>query len=512
MHQSVSMFVLVTMVVTSLAGAALAQRPPEGQLIIAFDATIAPTFLDPSESPGAGTPSVFLYALHDALLKPLPGNSMAPALATSWTESPDGLVYEFTLRQGLTFHNGDPFTAEDVHFSFLRHKGVSAKELHERVKAIEVIDPQRLRFVLHTPWPDFLTVYSALASTAAWVVPKQYVERVGGEGFKRHPVGLGPYRFVRADPGGELVLEASDRYWRTPPTIQRLIFKAVPDRATRLAMLKTGEADIAYGMLGDEGAAVKSDPWLRLVPAGAAITEWLEFPEQWDPTSPWHDRRVRLAANLAIDKQTIIETLGLAFDRPTGSIIPRPLELALPLEPFAYDPAQAKRLLAEAGYPNGFEAGDLTPFPPILQVAEAVGNYLGAVGIRTQVRSLERAAWILAWREKKLKGLVLAASAILGNAAHRIEIYVLGTGTYAYGSHPDLDTLFQHQAVERDRTTREALLHHLQSLMHERVMHAPLRERAALYGVGPRVEEPAIGLIPLFPFPAPYEDMRLKRP
>ena len=193
-------------------------------------------------------------------------------------------------------------------------------------------------------------------------------------------------------------------------------------------------------------------------------------------------------------------------------MIPRALEFALPLEPFPYDPAQAKRLLAEAGYPQGFDAGDLTPFPLIVRVAEAVSGYLGAVGIRTQLRTLELAAFFAAWREKKLTGLILADSAILGNAASRFEIYVLRTGLYAYGSYPDLDALFQQQAVERDRPTREGLLHRMQALMHERVMQAPLLERMALYGVGPRVAEPAVGLIPLYPLPAPYEEMRLKRP
>ena len=221
---------------------------------------------------------------------------------------------------------------------------------------------------------------------------------------------------------------------------------------------------------------------------------------------------MRLAANLAIDKQAISDAAGFGLDRPTGSILPSVLEFALPLEPFPYDPAQAKHLLAQAGYPNGFDAGDLTPFPPILRVAEAVGSYLGAVGIRTQVRTLERAAFFSAWREKKLKGLVLADSAILGNAANRFEIYVLGTGLYAYGSDPDLDALFQEQAMTRDRATREALLHRMQSRMYERVRHAPLLERAVLFGVGPRVEEQAIGLIPLAPFAAPYEEMRLKQP
>jgi peptide/nickel transport system substrate-binding protein len=485
------------------------QRRPEGEIILGLSFTIAPTYLDPSEATQVIASAFFLYALHDALIKALPGNPMAPALAESWTESADGLVYEFVLRQGVAFHNGDTFTAADVAFSFQRYKGASAKQLHEKVKAVEIIDSHRLRFVLQAPWPDFLTVYSALASGVGWIVPKQYIEQVGDEGFKQRPIGLGPYRFVRADPGVGLVLEAHERYWRKTPAIQRLILKSVPDPTTRLAMLKTGALDLA-SLPPDEAAAVSSDSKLRLAHANTGITAWLEFLEQWDAKSPWHDRRVRLAANLAIDKQAISDAAGFGLDRPTGSIIPRALAFALPLEPFPYDPAQAKRLLAEAGYAQGFEAGDLTPFPPIVRVAEAVSNYLGAVGIRTQLRTLERAAFFSAWREKKLKGLVVADSAILGNAANRFEIYVLGSGLYAYGSDPDLNALFQEQAQTRNRTAREALLHRMQSLMHERVRHAPLLERVALHGVGPRLKEPAIGLIPLAPFAGPYEEMRLK--
>src|ERR671919_466537 len=150
MLEHIRVWLIVGTLVGLLGVHAAAQSTPEGQLIIAFDTSIAATYFDPAETPGVQTPFVFLYALHDALVKPLPGNDMAPSLAESWTESPDGLVYEFKLREGLTFHNGDPFSAEDVHFSFLRYKGTSAKLLHERVKAVEVVDPHRLRFVLQT--------------------------------------------------------------------------------------------------------------------------------------------------------------------------------------------------------------------------------------------------------------------------------------------------------------------------------------------------------------------------
>ena len=203
---------MVVMVVTGIAGAATPRSSIEGQLTLGLGFTIAPTYFDPSEARQVIASAFVLYALHDALIKALPGKLMAPALAESWTESPDGLAYEFVLRRGLTFHNGDPFTAEDVKFSFGRYKGVSAKQLHERIKAVEILDPHRLRFVLHTPWPDFLTIYSALASGVGWIVPQQYLAQVGDEGFRKHPIGLGPYRFVRSDPGVGLVLEAYDRY------------------------------------------------------------------------------------------------------------------------------------------------------------------------------------------------------------------------------------------------------------------------------------------------------------
>jgi len=489
-----------------------AQGQPEGQLTIAFDASIASSFLDPAETSGLGTPFVFLYALHDALMKPLPGNDMAPCLAESWRESPDGLMYEFKLREGLRFHNGDPLTAEDVKFSFHRYRGVSAKLLHERVKAVEIIDPYRVRFVLHTAWPDFLVFYATPATGAAWIVPKKYIDKVGEDGFRRQPVGLGPYRFVSMNPGVELTLEANEQYWRKKPSIKRVVIKGVPDRTTRLAMLKTGEADIGYLMVGVEAATIKADPKLRLVHVIPSATWWLEFPEQWKPKSPWHDRRVRLAANLTVDRQGINEVERLGFSRLTGSIIPSVMEFALRIEPYPHDPAHAKRLLAEAGYSNGFDAGDLTPLPPFTTMGEAIANSLAAVGIRTRVRAMERATFMESWRAKKLQGMIATATAAQGNAASRVEAFVASASPYAYGGYPDIDDLFLQQAQERDRRRREALLHQIQRLMHERVMHAPIFEPATLHGIGPRVEEPAVGLNPLLYFAGPYEDIRLKKP
>jgi peptide/nickel transport system substrate-binding protein len=434
---------------------------------------------------------------------------MGNSLAESWTESPDGLVYTFTLRPGLRFHNGAPCTTEDVKFSFARYRGTGAQELHAHVKAVEIVDPLTVRFHLHAPWPDFMTFYGTTATAAGIVVPKRYLEQVGEDGFKQHPIGLGPYRFVRHTPGIEVVLEAYEGYWRKAPHIQRLIMKGVPEGTTRLAMLKKGEADIAIALEGPVAEEVQRDPHLTLVDTQVPGLMWIEFTEQWDPTSVWADQRLRLAVNYALDRQAINEAACLGYCPPAGVIVPRLIDYALPLAPVPYDPQKAKQLLAEAGYPNGFDAGDLVPIPPFFVAAEAVVNDLNAVGIRVKMRTMERAAFYTAWREKKLRGLVLVAAGASGNAATRVETFIYSKGAYAYGGYPDIDALYEQQAQERDHDTRAALLQRIQQLTAARVMFAPLINLRLLIGVGSRVAEPALNTIPLYPFPVP-EDLRLK--
>jgi peptide/nickel transport system substrate-binding protein len=511
MRRLAAMGTLVLVLILLWALDAPAQGKPEGTMTWALHVTIAPTWLDPAETPGVITPFIFLYTLHDALIKPMPGDLMAPCLAESWSVSPDGLVYAFTLRQGLTFHNGDPFGAEDVQFSFERYKGAAAKELQGKVREVKVTGPHAIEFHLKEPWPDFLTFYATPASGAAWIVPKKYVQAVGDEGFKQHPVGLGPYKFVSHTPGVELVLEAFEGYWRKVPHVQRLVYKSVPEETTRLSMLKNSEADVAYLLQGPLAEEAKADPRLTLAPVYPPNATWINFVEQWDAKSPWHDVRVRQAANHAIDHQALNEAETLGLSKLTGSIIPRAMEFALPIDPPRYDPERAKKLLAEAGYARGFEAGDLTPLPPYFSLAEGVANYLGAVGIKVRVRTMERAAFLGDWRAKKLRGLVLALSGAYGNAATRIEAFVAGNGAFAYGSYQDIDDLFRQQAVELDPQKRQALLQQIQRLIHEKAMFAPIWELAFINAYGPRVAESGLGLIPLFAYSGPLEDLRLKR-
>ena len=480
-----------------------------GEAVIAFHVTIAPSWFDPSTAPAQITPFGILYALHDSVVRPLPGGKTGPGLAEAWSESPDGRTYEFRLRQGLKFHNGDPLTAEDVKFSFDRYKGAGSKELKAHVEAVEIVDARTVRFRLNAPWPDFLTFYGTTATAAGMVVPKKYLTQVGEEGFRNHPIGAGPYRFVNNKPGVELVVEAFPGYWRKVPHVKRFVMKSAPEGTTRVAMLKKGEADLANALDGEDALNVKRDPRLQLVPSKHASMFWIEFADQWDPKSPWHDRRMRLAVNLALNRQAISEISCLGFCPPAGVIVPRVMDFALQAAPPPYDPQKAKQLLAEAGYPNGIDAGDLVPIPPFTTPAELAVNDLGAIGVRLKIRTTERAAFLSAWREKKLRGLFFTAAGNSGNAASRVEAFMYSKGSYAYGGYPDIDDLFQQQARERDVAKREALLHRIQQLTIDRVMFAPVMDYRTLRGVGPRVADHALDTMPLNPYPT-YEDFKLK--
>jgi peptide/nickel transport system substrate-binding protein len=499
---------LLVLALGAPAGAAL----PTGQVTWAVHFTLAPRWLDPGESEGSITPFLTFYAVHDALLKPMPAGPAAPSLAESWRASPDGLTYEFVLRANARFHNGEPVTAADVKFSFERYKGANAALLKSKVKEIRTADARHVTFVLKEPWPDFISFYGTTATSAGWVVPKKYVEQVGDEGFKKAPIGAGPYRVAAFTPGIELTLDAFDGYWRKTPSVKRLVFRSLPDETTRAAALKRGDVDVAYFLNGPIAEDVKRTPNLRLTAVRTHTIFFLDFRDQWEPSSPWRDPRVRRAASLAVDRAALNQAEQLGYAGITGNIVPRSLEFALDIPPDPYDPARAKKLLAEAGYPGGLDGGDFTIGPPYESAGETIAGYLAAIGIRTRIRTMERAAFFSAWRDGKLKGLVFGGLGPGGNAATRLQLVAVKGGPYATGVVPEVQDLFERQARELDRKKREELLHQIQRLLAERAVFAPVWENGFIRGVGPRVEEPALTLIPSFPYSAPYEDVRLRTP
>jgi peptide/nickel transport system substrate-binding protein len=499
-----ALVVIALLLCLAPAGMAQSAAPaPAGRMTWAVHFTLAPRWLDPAESEGSITPFLTLYAVHDALLKPMPSGPSAPSLAEAWTVSPNGLVYDFTLRANARFHNGERVTAEDVKFSFERYHGANAALFRERVQEVRVLDPRRVQFRLKEPWADFITFYGTTATSAGWVVPKKYVEQVGDEGFKKAPIGAGPYRVVGFQPGVELQLEAFDGYWRKVPSVKKLVFRSLPDETTRAAALKRGDVDVAYFLNGPIAEEVRRTAGLRLMAVRSNTIFFLDFRGQWEAGSPWQDQRVRTAASLAIDRRALNDAEQLGFGGLTGNVVPRTMEFALPIDPDPYDPARARRLLAEAGFPRGVDAGDFTIAPPYEGAGEAIASYLTAVGIRVKIRTMERAAFFSSWPQGKLKGLVFGGLGPAGNAATRLAILAVKGGPYAGGVLPEVQDLFERQE-------HEEMLHQIQRILSEKKIFAPIWENGFIRGVGPRAEEPALSLIPSFPYSAPYEDVRLK--
>jgi len=479
---------------------------PAGVLKEAIHWGLSADWLDPATSSTLVPAQICLYLFHDALVKPMPEGTYAPCLAESWSISPDAKIFEFKLRKGVKFHNGDTMTAEDVIFSFWRYKGPQAKFTQGKTEKVEAIDPHLVRFTFKEPFPDFLEYHLPGATTIGWVVPKKYVEKVGDAGFKKHPIGAGPYKFVEFVAGSRMVGEAFEGFWRKVPPIKRMEFHIIPEPATRLAMARRGEADISTLMQGVFYEDLKKDPKLRLL-SPLSPTRWIVyFTSQWDPKSPWSDPRVRKAASLAIDRKTLADIHMPGCD-PIGSLSMPGDAQAIDFPPDPYDPEQAKKLLAEAGYPKGFHGGLYYPYNgPYWPYGEQVANYWKAIGISLDTRLLDRPSWFAHRQGGKMKGAIFIDNPGHATIAGRL-LYLFGSTSY--GNYPDIEEVWNQYNKAVDPKMRKDLMGRIQKLIYERTMFITLTSTNSPAAFGPRVKGNPYKIQPLIWFTAPFEDMEL---
>jgi peptide/nickel transport system substrate-binding protein len=507
MHVRYSLVIVVLAAI--LAGAPPATAAPDGTLTIGVHVTLVSRWLDPGDTEALITPFMVLYGIHDALVKPMPAGINTPSLAESWSVSKDGIAYEFILRKGIRFHNGDPVTAEDVKFTFDRYKGSGAKLLKDKVKDVQVVAPNRVRFVLKEPWPDFMSFYGTSATGAAWIVPKKHIEKVGEDAFKKTPIGAGPYKIVSFTPGIELVLEAFPDYWRKVPSVKRIVMRSIPDETTRAAAVKTGQVDIGFLFGGAIAEELRRTPGVKIAAPLVYGIYWLDFLDQWDPKSPWHDQRVRLAASLAIDRQAINQAEMLGYGKLTGSFVPSTFEFALPIEVAPFDPKRAKQLMVEAGYANGFDAGDLTPLRPIRPwprpspaISRPSASAAGCApwsappssprGERKRSRGFSSAPPA----PRQCRG---SARALLHQERH-LRVWCRAR---------DRRSLPASGERARSQKARGAAAPDPE-IVADRVLVAPLYQQAFPGESGSRVEESTAGLVQGFPYTGPFEDLKVK--
>jgi peptide/nickel transport system substrate-binding protein len=376
--------VIALMVAVTTAAPALAKD----QWVIAFGDE--PFTLNPANKGALAAVSDYVQIhIFDALVD-FSGSdlSLKPMLAERW-ENPNPNTWRFYLRRGAKFHNGDSLTAEDVKFTVetqLANKGSTANSYLGPTEGARVIDPYTVEITTRTPFPPLLQNISRLH-----ILPVAYA-RIGAEAFSsKQPIGSGPYRFVEWQRGQRIVLEANPDYWAGPPTPKRLVFRFIPDPSTRAAELKAGGVDI---ITGPPVAQLKElstgDTAVVTVPAARSIAYPINTLQK-----PLNDVRVRLAINHAVDRETIVKTLLQGYGRATGQpFAPGWLGYDPDIKPFPYDPAKARRLLTEAGYPNGF---DLTwnistgVFLADREIAEAASVMMGQVGVRVRLVPTERA-------------------------------------------------------------------------------------------------------------------------
>lgn len=421
-----------------------------------------------------------------------------PGVAESWKMSADGKTWDLFLRKGVKWHNGDTLTAQDVLAGVERMKrpeisaGQFVAGLLDNLQRVEIVDDYHVRYQFKTAFPLFPYFVNM-----ALPVPKKYIEQVGDTVFSDKPVGMGPFRFVRAIKGSEYEFEAFDGYFGKVPPFKTLVLKIMPENSTRLAALKTGEIDMAKDIQGKMLLEVKKTPGLSITTTPSGASSYLNFAHRYEKDSPWADVRVRKAVALAIDRPTIAKTIF------QGEAVPSPFPdcsfcFGMPkdLKPWPYDPVKAKALLAEAGYPNGIpgewdiqtQISGSAPLQP--EVTQAVAGYLSKIGIKTKFQVIEGGAFATAYKAKKLKGLPVKASGETRfDVGLKTDVWAARAESWSMLKDDDTDKLWDEQLETADQQKRREMLESAVKTIVVDVRLVPLVEINTVYALGPKISQ-----------------------
>ena len=492
---------------------------PKGKLVLAWHTNIAARWLDPQQHDGTASPDNFIMALHDALIKNLREMRYDhPALAERFAMAEDAKSATFWLRPGLKFHDGSPVTPDDVKWSYEHYRGAWGDVLHERTQGVEIVDDRTVRFHFTEPFLDFpILLGTSNVSGAGWVVPAKYYETAGQSGFMQKPIGAGPYKLTAQEPGVRLEFEAFEGYYR-PVHVKQLTMVSVPEATTRIAMLERGEADIIYNVPGELIDRVKSNSKLTLAPVVSA-NFWLEFPGFQNPKNPFHDKRVRQAVSLAIDRDAINQAECDGMGRVDGNWINDDVEYGMPWPIWEHNVAKAKQLMAEAGLSSGFNVDWLTPLPNYYSRGERIVLQLQAIGIRAKMQTMERGVFLKRLQSglKEWPGvqIILNAARVGGTWSNWYDSFVRCGGFNGKDRNcvPDLDTKFTKYLASVDPSERKTLAEEIQREILENYYIVPVFRHAAVQAFGMRVV--AAKWQEVFPtittaYAYPWEDIELK--
>lgn len=453
-----------------------------GTLVVAQEAE--PVGLDLMRSSIQTTMNV-AYNIHDTLFQPNEDASISPRLAEKW-EKLDELTWKITLRKGATFHDGTPITASAVKFSFDRIMSDALKSPHRSkvsaFKELKVLDDHTFTVATAQPYAPGLYMLAYYLP----IVPPGAVEKAGDDGYNSSPIGSGPYKLVRWTRGEQVELEAYDKYWGPKPAYKKVIFRAIPDEAARIAALLTGEVDVASGVpmhqrkrIAESGKAYLTDQMGNMPYIGL---------NTYKP--PFDKVQVRQAVNHAINRELINKAL---FDGKaiivSGAFSPRTFGHDPKLEPYSYDPAKAKALLAEAGYANGFEIRLSYPtyIPQIQEQSEAIAADLAKVGIKTTLEPLERAVMWENYKAGKMQAYIYWWDDAPEPDRYVYPLLNSKSRDYYY-KNPKLDDLLDEARTLLDRDARERVYHEADRLIYADAPWAFLYVVPEVFGVANTVD------------------------
>jgi peptide/nickel transport system substrate-binding protein len=463
---------------------------PKGTLVRAL--TTFPNSLDLPQCAERNA-STTAWQMYDTLVWLNDEGAFEPALAESWDVSEDGAEYTFNLRQDVTFHNGEPFNADAVVFSWERAKdgGFEYSNLWQAATSVEKVDDYTVKIT--TDGPDALFL-STIADNWA-IIPPKYFQEVGQEGFNEHPMGTGPFMFVEWVKGDHITMKANPDYWREGvPKIETLIFRPIPESSTRVAAIQTGEVDVVTRLSSEEAKSLLGVPNVTVIKYPVERVFYIAFNNlTTGKDQPTIDPNVRQAMNYAVDLQAIVDSLFDGFAKPAIGFVTTG-ELGYDdAGPFGYDPDKAKSLLAEAGYPDGFEmdmacpAGAYTNFE---EVCEAIVGYLGEVGINVNLEIMESGHYWELEANKELPPLFGDSWSAVDGEAYRRLIGALGgeDAAYAAWNDPEIQAMLKDIQATVDREQRAKLYGDLQVYMRENPPFIYLYEPFTFEAINTRVQ------------------------
>jgi peptide/nickel transport system substrate-binding protein len=463
-----------------------------GDVVFAIVSDINTT--DPHRVSGGGDWNVLANVFESLVGRDRDGR-LAPELATDYTVSDDGLVYDFNLRQGVTFHNGEAFTAEDVVFSWQRAINPELKFNFVswavgKIASIEETSEYSVRITLNQRAPTFDKDLKPFFP----IVPKDYIEEVGDEGFLEAPVGTGPFKYVSREVQQYTVIESFADYWGGAPKVNRVTLQVVPDDNTRLAMLMAGEADIIANVHPLLVNQLQADPSLKAVITPALQMNFLGF----NPQSPTYDPKVREAFNLAINREALTAGLFFGSAEPLNTFCLRNREVGCDdsIVGTPYDPERARQLIVESGFDTSVPVRlyGLAPGgrPQTKETVEAIANDLRAIGVQSEITLMEFGAYLAF---KGPKRVYTDHDILFFNWAtwtddplgQRLQP-LLGTGgTSSFYSIPEVDALLA-KIDEASLADRPARIAEALQYIDETHLTIPLLSPSVIFGARANVE------------------------